>query len=451
MISVDGSSEGKMRDERIQFVKYAMLIINIITIIFIAGFVFYTTTRIYDFYMARDFLTSVDAIPWKPQEIFDKILFLLCLLTVSFIIREHFSSGNAKIEYMTLITDFFFSIIIVYFLDFNYNGILFWVFANGLSYIANMKGKLAVTVLAVLSFVATSYDLISIRLHLYSFSDYITFYNANTQQYLFACLNGLTLTNLLLFIMFCTFVIQTQRGTIDEVNKLYGRLSETNEELKAANIQLEKYADIKEKMGQTKERNRLAREIHDTLGHTLTGISAGLDACIATIDASPETTRQQLEVISSVTREGLTEIRRSVNQLRPDALERFSLEEAIGKMIVDINSMATTRVYFESNISNLKFDEDEENAIYRVIQESVTNSMRHGHASQIWIRIEKGYSELHISIKDDGIGCKELKKGFGTTHIAERVEMLNGAVLFDGSNGFETDVVIPIRWGETYD
>jgi len=449
MISPDGNSEGGMKNQRTQLVKYAMLFTNIITIIFITGFVYYTSARIYEFYVARDFLASVNAIPWKPQLILTKVLFLLCLLVASFIIREHYSAGHVKIEYVTVIADFFICIIIVYYLDFNYNGILFWVFANGLSYIANMKGKLAVTVLAVLSFVATSYDLISIRINLYSFSDYITFYNANTQQYLFGLLNGLTLTNLLLFIMFCTFVIQTQKGTIDEVNQLYDQLSDANQELKSANIKLEKYADIKEKMGQTKERNRLAREIHDTLGHTLTGIAAGVDACITVIDDSPETTKQQLEVISNVTRDGLNEIRRSVNQLRPDALERFSLDEAIGKMIEDINGMATTRVYFTSDIDNLKFDEDEENAIYRVIQESVTNSMRHGHASQIWIQINKDYSDFHIHIKDDGIGCKEIKKGFGTRHIIERVEMLNGSVSFDGSNGFETEVVIPIRWGES--
>lgn len=436
-----------MRNQRIQVVKYAMFIINVITVVFVAGFVYYTTIRICEYYMARNFLASVNAVPFKPQLIFTEVLVLLCLLAISFIVREHFSSGNVKIEYMTIIADFFFSIIIVYLLGFNYNGILFWVCANGISYIANMKGKLIVTVLAVMSFVVTSYDLISIRMNVFSISDYIGFYNANTQQYLFAILSFLNLINILLFIMFCAFVIQTQKGAIDEVNELYDRLSETNKELKAANTQLEKYADIKEKMGQTKERNRLAREIHDTLGHSLTGISAGIDACIAVIDYSPETIKQQLEVISSVTRQGIDEVRRSVNQLRPDALERFSLEDAISKMIMDINSMATTKVYFESDIANLKFDEDEENAIYRVIQESVTNSMRHGHAGQIRIRIDKECSDLHINIKDDGVGCREFKKGFGTRHIIERVQMLNGTVSFHGDNGFETDVVLPIRWG----
>ena len=76
------------------------------------------------------------------------------------------------------------------------------------------------------------------------------------------------------FTVFCIKVIQEQKDIIDEKNKLYGELKKANEKLK-------EYADIKEKMGQTKERNRLAMEIHDSVGHSLTGISVGVDTCLA--------------------------------------------------------------------------------------------------------------------------------------------------------------------------
>ena len=448
---MDGSKEGIMKNQRIQLVKYAMLIINIIAILSVAIFVYYTTDVICDYYVARDFLDAVSGIPWRPQLILMKVILCLAAMVISFCAREYFFPGNIKVEYATILFDFFLSMVLVFLLDFNYNGILFWVFANSIAYIENVKGKFIVTILAVISFIATNYELISIRYRVFRISDYIGFYEANIQQYFLGAFNILILMNLLFFILFCIFVIQTQKGTIDEVSQLYEKLSETNEELKDANIKLEKYADMKEKMGKTKERNRLAREIHDTLGHTLTGISAGIDACIATIDHKPDSTKQQLELISNVTRSGIKEIRRSVSELRPDALERFRLEDAIQKMIADIDGMANTKVYFETNTANLKFDEDEENAIYRVVQESVTNSIRHGHAGQIWIRMEKNYGDLHINIKDDGIGCKEMKKGFGTRHIIERIDMLKGKVSFDGENGFETDVIIPIRWGEEYD
>lgn len=440
-----------MINRSIKLVKYGMLLFNIAAVLYIASFVYYSTGRVCDYYGAKSFLMSVQAIPWHPLTMLIKVILLSGSLVLSFWLRERHFLGNIKREYATIIFDFFVSLVIVYLLGFNYNGIIFWVFANGISYIKDMKGKFLVVLLAIISFIGTNYDLISIRWPVYHIDDYIGIYEANVQQYFFGIFNGIFLVNLLIFIVFCVMVIQDQRGTIDEVNQLYGKLSNANKELKDANLQLEKYADIKEKMGKTKERNRLAREIHDTLGHTLTGISAGIDACITTIDQSPELTKQQLEVISDVTRSGISEIRRSVSELRPDALERFSLEDAIKKMIADINAMSTTEVYFNSCPLHLKFDEDEENAVYRVIQESVTNSIRHGHASRIWIRIERAYTQLHIQIKDDGIGCHNLKPGFGTRHIIERVEMLNGTVTFDGSEGFETNVSIPIRWGEDYD
>ena len=142
---------------------------------------------------------------------------------------------------------------------------------------------------------------------------------------------------------------------------------------------------------------------------------------------------------------------RSVNELRPDALERFSLQYAIQKMITDMTSVSERKVYFTSEVANLKFDEDEEMAIYRVIQESMTNAIRHGKADKVWITIKKDNSDVVLQIRDNGVGCKEIKNGFGTRHIKERIGMLGGKVIFDGSKGFTVEARIPIRWGETYD
>ena len=87
-------------------------------------------------------------------------------------------------------------------------------------------------------------------------------------------------------------------------------------------------------------------------------------------------------MISGVTRNGIKEIRRSVNELQPDALERFSLEYAIMKMVTDMTAVSGAKVHFNCQVQNLKFDEDEENAIYRVIQEGITNAIRHGKAEK---------------------------------------------------------------------
>jgi len=286
---------------------------------------------------------------------------------------------------------------------------------------------------------------------LYSINDYISFYNAAIQQYLMVSYNLLVSVNIVMFIIYCILIIQSQRATIEEVNRLSGRLSQANEDLENANLQLQEYAVTTEKLGETRERNRLAREIHDTLGHTLTGISAGLDACITTLEIEPAETKKRLEYLADVTRQGITDVRQSVRELRPDSLQKLNLEYAIQNMITNITQTTDTKIFFHSDLKNLKFDEDEENALYRIIQEGLTNAIRHGKPTKIWITLEKEGSELTLIMKDNGVGAKEIVNGFGTRHIMERVEILHGTVSFDGSEGFVIDARIPIRWGEDYD
>ncbi len=380
-----------MKTKRIEIslVKYLMLFLNWVTVTAVTGFILVTTDIIRDSYVARDFIDRVEALPRRPGMIFAACALLMGILTCTFIMRDIVHFENGKLEAGSLVFDFVVSIAIVSLLNFNYNGILLWVFANVIFYTKNSSGQFVFMLLAVLSFVGTDYGLVSVNCPLYDIQDYIGCYEAGQQSYILGFYNVLISLNMVIFIIFCVFVIQEQRGTIQEVNELYGKLSVANEELQQANIQLQKYADMKEKMGQTKERNRLAREIHDTLGHTLTGISAGIDACIAMIEIAPDKTKSQLEVISGVTREGIQEIRRSVSQLRPDALERLSLESAIQKLVKDTNTLAKTKVTFDCQVRPLYFGEDEEKAIYRVIQESLTNAMRHGQATQVEIRIDR--------------------------------------------------------------
>ncbi len=437
--------------KRLESIKIIMILINLVAVLFVTVFIYSTTKKICDHFIARDFISEVKAIPFHPFYLMVVTGGLFLLLIVSFLLREVYYASNIKVIFLTLVADFVVSIAIILLLNFNYNGILFYVFANVVAYAKGNKGKYLLMFLAIVSYLVADYELIGINYNLFSIQDYIRYYDAQTQQYVISFYNILMSLNIINFIIYCVYVIQEQRGTINEVNMLYSKLSQANEDLQKANEQLKEYAVITEKIGETRERNRLAREIHDTLGHTLTGISAGVDACIAMVEKTPGKTKEQLEVIAKVTRQGILDIRRSVTELRPDALERLSLEYAITKLITDMNEVSNTKVIFENKVTHLKFDEDEENAIYRVIQESITNAIRHGKASEVMVTIDREEAKILLTIKDNGVGCKEMKKGFGTRHITERIEMLNGTVTFDGSNGFTVFAQIPIRWGEEYD
>ena len=432
------------KDRYVTIFQAGMLILNILAVGLICGFIYATTNRILAHYDARTFLDSVVTIPANPKENFMICMGMMGLLVVSFALRQVWQQEHSRWIIGTLIIDAIVCVSLVVQLNFNYNGLLLLVFANVIAYVKDGKVKMFFVAMAIAGYLVADYELLSIYTPLYSVSDYIRYYPSSTQQYLFSIYNVIISLNIILFIVYCVYVINAQRGTIEEVNQLY-------HELQTANEQLKEYADMSERMAQTRERNRLAREIHDTLGHTLTGITAGLDACLAIIDVAPDQTKKQLEMLSQVSRDGIKEIRRSVNELRPDALERLSLEVAIRKMVMDMSKVSDVEIYFETEEKHLKFDEDEENAIYRVIQESITNAVRHGQAKKIWITLKKIDGEILLVIKDNGIGCEEIKSGFGTKHIKERIEMLKGTVSFDGRNGFTVTARIPIRWGETYD
>ena len=87
--------------------------------------------------------------------------------------------------------------------------------------------------------------------------------------------------------------------------------------------------------------------------------------------------------------------------------------------------------------------------IYRIVQESITNSIRHGEASRILVDIERKYGTLIVKIKDNGKGCKNIQKGFGLHHMEERLQLLQGQLTYNGDDGFTVEAQIPIRWGET--
>ena len=440
-----------MQQPKLRDIRIFMIAVNFIAVFFSTVFIAVTTEQICMNYEAREFLDTIRAIPLQPWKNVAVVTVLYILLVAVYILQEKFYVDQTRNIYVSLVVKFSISMLIVFVINFNYNGLFLLVFTGVIYYVKGNKGKYLVICLAIFSFLLTDFKLLSYNFSLYSINDYFACYDTSVQGYLVGGYNLLNSLNIILFIIYCILMIQQQRGTIDEVSMLYEEIRKTNEDLENANDQLKEYAKITERMGETKERNRLAREIHDTLGHTLTGISVGIDACITMVESSPKEAKAHLERISAVARNGLLDIRRSVNELKPDALERLGLESSITKMITDMKSVTDMQIFFDCRMGPLKFDEDEESAIYRVIQESLTNAMRHGKASRVRIVMERQEDMAVLTIRDNGIGCGEMKNGFGTKHIMERIGMLNGTVEFQSGDGFSVIARIPIRWGEEYD
>ena len=256
------------------------------------------------------------------------------------------------------------------------------------------------------------------------------------QAILIAVKNGFVSLNIILFVSYLVLLVQSKHQEKERIASLNTQLGEANERLRI-------YAIEAERMAETRERNRLAREIHDTLGHALTGIAAGLDACLVLVDAAPEAAKKQMAKIRETARRGIVDVRRSVEKLRPDDLEKLPLRHAIARMVAEFaeSSNMKIRVIALGWPDNLR--EDEEEVIYRVVQEGITNANQHGKATEATVTIGTEPGRNYIIIADNGHGCEDVEPGFGLRHMQERLDLLHGRLRYWSDNGFTLEATIP--------
>lgn len=321
---------------------------------------------------------------------------------------------------------------------FGYTGIVMLLLADAMRYRIDWKKRIIYIVAICIAYLAMSGNKMYSLPHVIPLSQMWAYYRQDVRNSLLSVLDMLSLLNTMIFILYMVVMTLSQTSEKERILRL-------NSQLQMANRKLEEYAQEQVRMTETRERNRLAREIHDTLGHSLTGIITGIEACIMLMDIAPEATKEQLRAIAEVARNGITDVRHSVNALRPDALETLSLESAIRKLVEESEKSTGVKIdlVFPENLQNL--DQDEEDVLYRIVQESITNAIRHGKATHIDVRMERVDNDLRIRIADNGKGCDNIQSGFGLHHMQERIEMLKGTLSYSGKDGFVIEAVVPIR------
>ena len=436
---------------KINTIQEIMLVISVAAVILISGFIWIVTERTVSIHEAKLFLSNAVNVPGNTLYIFTFTVISSVCFVITFCIRNGNIINDTGIIFATFALEFILGLICIILLNFNYNGILLWTFANALMYLKRNKYMPMVVVIAMISYLLTTHELVKLFINVYDISSYIEVCSQSIQTLIYFIYNALNLMTVVCFILCCIIIIVSKEEIIEKNLELNKRLEIANTDLQRTNEELEKSLMDNARLAEIRERNRIAREIHDTLGHTLTGLAAGIDACIALAGDDKPALRNQLDLLSKVSRNGIKDIRMSVSSLRPDAPERLNLKSAIEELVENTKRVAGVNIKLDCDIINLKFDEDEEMAIYRIVQESLTNAIRHGRAKNIDVSIKKTYGSINLLICDDGIGCENIKAGFGLRHIRERVNMLKGQVNFSSEEGFKVEAMIPIRWGEEYD
>nr|AYQ74319.1 sensor histidine kinase [Cohnella candidum] len=232
------------------------------------------------------------------------------------------------------------------------------------------------------------------------------------------------------------FCFQRLVDSYQKINGMYGIIQEQNQTL-------ELYSKQIEKLTLAEERNRLSRDLHDTVGHTFTTTIMGMDAVYYLIDLSPEEAKKSLRELLQVTRGGLDEVRRHIHQIAPEKDEQ-SLAAALGQIGSEFALHTGTAVEFDVIGAEYAVSEQVRWAFIRCLQESLTNAKKHGAATRVGVELSFGRSSVKLRIADNGRGTSELVRGFGLQAMHDRMANLNGTLEVESNPDRGTIVVCEV-------
>ncbi|MBG6133463.1 signal transduction histidine kinase [Aquimarina sp. EL_43] len=199
-------------------------------------------------------------------------------------------------------------------------------------------------------------------------------------------------------------------------------------------------------ISQEEERSRIAKELHDDVGAMLT--TTKLYFGQITPELPPEELKGIAEKMSSFFDDMIQSVRSISQDLRPVVLEKLGLVEATQSLVQTINDSGKIKVHFKNNTIKTIAKSKELN-LYRIIQELITNTLKHAEASAIYVELKNEGNSLIILYEDDGKGLKQKnllhKKGLGLKNIESRLSVLSGKIhFFKKSSGMKVKIVIRV-------
>lgn len=231
---------------------------------------------------------------------------------------------------------------------------------------------------------------------------------------------------LLTVIVAILYLIKDESDRKIEAQMLYDKLRLSEEKLKIANRDLEVYASSIEELTLLRERNRLSREIHDSVGHALSVIIVQLGAIERTIEKNQHTAKQVTKDLRKYTQSSLNEVRMAVREIKPKEFENYEGILIIEELIKNFEKLTGVEVRLSFTKEKWPLNPDQAFVIYRIIQEFLANSIRNGKATLIQIFMAFNDYKLLVTLKDNGTGMDNLVEGIGLKGMRERVMEIGG-------------------------
>ena len=232
------------------------------------------------------------------------------------------------------------------------------------------------------------------------------------------------------------------------ISAVMEQLRVQQDSLQSANVQLRHHVSTLEHLTISRERNRMARELHDTLAHTLSALSVQLETVKAYWSVDPAAAQAGLDKSLEATRSGLHETRRALKALRASPLDDLGLRLALRRLAESAASRAELDLDLVLPEQHLTLAPDAEQCIYRVAQEAVTNVTHHANARRLSLRLTRDDNTISLLVQDDGQGFDLSRRvamdHFGLPGMRERAEMAGGRLTINSDSGSGTTVLLTL-------
>lgn len=246
----------------------------------------------------------------------------------------------------------------------------------------------------------------------------------------------------------CATVAEVVR-TREETSGLLEELRASYERLEAANDELERYARKVRCLAVSEERARMARDMHDSVGHHLTVINLQLENARRSSANSPREAWQEVDEAKELVLEALSEVRRAVRALKPPGLDGLGGPGALAELARSFEATGF-QVDFRKEGEERELHDEAWLVLYRALQEGLTNAAKHSGGRRTTATLAFEENHVRLTVADGGAGAKELRRGFGLKELKERVEAAGGAFWAENlpGGGFGLKVSLPYSTDE---
>jgi signal transduction histidine kinase len=223
----------------------------------------------------------------------------------------------------------------------------------------------------------------------------------------------------IVFILALLFVLLLMNAVLSE-RESRDKLARANEKLRQYALQIENQATLE-------ERNRIAREIHDSLGHSLTALNLQLETALKLWNSNPTKAQTFLGRAKELGSKALQDVRQSVSAMRSHPLQEQSLEQAIAGLAENVQRSTGVTPICQIDLS-YPIPVEVSTAVYRIVQESFTNICKYAQATEVKLEITTTKTHLHLTVEDNGVGFDFTQNttGFGLQSMRDRTLALNG-------------------------